>query len=145
VLYFGRLNIAKRLLFYALKEKTGKKQLASQRTFCSSFLLRVRYKGENRQETGTCSTYPYLPMINSRNAQPNKTQKAKLGRRILHQNTNYYLDEQKIKTQVSYLGGLFSKHSSTWESDGLIKDSLAARASSNGTSPVIALTTVTQC
>lgn len=41
--------------------------------------------------------------------------------------------------QNQYLGGLFSRNSSTFEREGLNKESLAARASSNGTEPPIAL------
>jgi hypothetical protein len=45
----------------------------------------------------------------------------------------------KLRIRRDYLGGLFFRHSSTWETDGLIKDSLADSASSNGTVPVMAL------
>lgn len=43
------------------------------------------------------------------------------------------------KKKQHYLGGLFSKKSLTCDSEGLNKESLAAKASSNGTDPLIAL------
>jgi hypothetical protein len=45
----------------------------------------------------------------------------------------------QIIKNPSYLGGLFSRKSWTWEKEGLNKDSLAAKASSKGTEPLIAL------
>lgn len=43
------------------------------------------------------------------------------------------------KRKHRYLGGRFSRKSCSWDNDGLNKESLAARASSNGTDPVMAL------
>lgn len=46
----------------------------------------------------------------------------------------------QIIKNLSYLGGFFSRKSWTCEKEGLNKDSQAAKASSKGTEPLVALT-----
>lgn len=64
---------------------------------------------------------------------------------MVHPMPNNYNRNKRPKNSLenqresSYLGGLFSRKSWTWDKEGLNRDSLAAKASSKGTEPPIAL------